>query len=914
MGNQKRIQATLVSHTHWDRAWYMPYQEFRVRLVRLVDRLLEILRTNPDFGVFMLDGQMCVMEDYLQVRPLRAAELQALCQSGRIQIGPWYILADEFLSSPEALIRNLMWGHRMGLPYGGVMQAGYVPDGFGHIAQLPQILRGFGIDSAFFWRGMGAEGDRLGSEFEWAAPDGASVTAILMPYGYHNISNLGYGIHWGDTSQLLFSAELAQEQICLTLEQLKPFAHTATRLLMNGIDHAEAEPRLPQIIARANQELEDVHVTQGTLLDHLRRVRASGVKLPRFAGEFRWGRYSEVLQGVYSTRIYLKQANQRVETLLERYMEPLAAFAWLGGASIPEGKDDLIWMAWRMLIQSHAHDDMYGSVVDQTSRETLQRIGQAEQIGRALLLSLVRALALQVNCNRQAAGMPLLVYNPLNQTRCEVAVGEVDFDLDDQALAGMQVVDGDGKAAPHQVLADLGEQTWMEVNKANHKRRLRIAIQADVPGCGHRVYFVRGTSEARAAGRSQPMNLPTPVFDANEFHRLTIAGDGTPEIEDLPQGGARYTGLHYFEDVEDAGDGYSYAPCAQSQTLSTRGKPVRVELLRQGLCITTWRVEQRLALPLGLSPDRQQRSAEMVDTPIVSEISLYAGQPGVYILTEIDNRARDHKLSVVFPTRMNPAAAVVDESFTTVARPVDLPPAPGWVEDPTPLMHQRAFTDLSEGKHGLAVLNRGLPLVEVRRAEGGTQISLQLLRATGWLSRGDLSTRQVVAGPMVEAPEAQCLGRQRFEYTILPHAGEREAVYPLAYAYVTPLLVERADTFEGDNLPEMNMTGNDPTKAIPLPWRREGPLPDILSFLTVEPQALVLSAVRRTADGLGLVGRAYNNSVEAVNGRITCWKPPSEAWCTNLNEERQSPLEVKDEKTVELPVKGGEVVTVELRF
>ena len=117
------------------------------------------------------------------------------------------------------------------------------------------------------------------------------------------------------------------------------------------------------------------------------------------------------------------------------------------------------------------------------------------------------------------------------------------------------------------------------------------------------------------------------------------------------------------------------------------------------------------------------------------------------------------------------------------------------------------------------------------------------------------------------------------------------------------------------------MTGDDPAKAIPLPWRRAGPLPDVLSFLAVEPQALVLSAVRRTADGLGLVVRAYNISLETVNWLITCCPSPSsesrrvsEAWRTNLNEERQSPLEVKDEKTVELPVKSGDVVTVELRF
>ena len=150
--NTPVFHATLVSHTHWDRAWYCTFQEYRIRLVRLVDRLLDILEHDPGFQVFMLDGQMSVLEDYLDVRPENAGRLQTLCRSGRVQVGPWYVLADEFLVSPEALIRNLMVGRRMGQPYGGVMSIGYVPDGFGHIAQLPQIFRGFGMDSAFFWR------------------------------------------------------------------------------------------------------------------------------------------------------------------------------------------------------------------------------------------------------------------------------------------------------------------------------------------------------------------------------------------------------------------------------------------------------------------------------------------------------------------------------------------------------------------------------------------------------------------------------------------------------------------------------------------------------------------------------------------------------------------------------------------
>ena len=199
--SEKR-NVVIVSHTHWDRAWYVTFQEFRARLVRLVDRLLKIMDEQPDYRVFMLDGQMAVLEDYLEVRPQRQPELVSLCEQGRLKIGPWYVLADEFLVSPESLIRNMILGQRMGEVYGGVSKIGYVPDGFGHIAQLPQILNGFGIDNAIFWRGLGEEGERLGTEFLWKAPDGSAVTTIWMPYGYHNISNLGYAIHWGDISQM----------------------------------------------------------------------------------------------------------------------------------------------------------------------------------------------------------------------------------------------------------------------------------------------------------------------------------------------------------------------------------------------------------------------------------------------------------------------------------------------------------------------------------------------------------------------------------------------------------------------------------------------------------------------------------------------------------------------------------------
>jgi len=249
------------------------------------------------------------------------------------------------------------------------------------------------------------------------------------------------------------------------------------------------------------------------------------------------------------------------------------------------------------------------------------------------------------------------------------------------------------------------------------------------------------------------------------------------------------------------------------------------------------------------------------------------------------------------------------------------------VEDPTPLMHQRAFTDLSDGRRGLAVLNRGLPCVEVERtgpgtrAPGtdapGTRLALTLLRCVGWLSRDDLGNRHVAAGPLLPTPGAQCPGEHVFEYALLPHAGDWQAVQRFARNYTAPLRLARADTHEGMELREMPFIGveldwyNQVVK--PIPWPREGRLPDRLSFLSLEPDSLILSAVRRSADGRGLVVRFYNPTAGPVTAGLTSWRPILTAYRLNLNEERQEVLDASDRHRVTIPVRGGQIVTCELR-
>ena len=109
---------------------------------------------------FTLDGQAATVDDYLEVRPEAEPLIRRLIAEGRLAIGPWQILMDEFLVSGETIVRNLEFGWARAEALGGAMPVGYLPDMFGHIAQMPQILRRAGIERAVVWRGVPAAIDR----------------------------------------------------------------------------------------------------------------------------------------------------------------------------------------------------------------------------------------------------------------------------------------------------------------------------------------------------------------------------------------------------------------------------------------------------------------------------------------------------------------------------------------------------------------------------------------------------------------------------------------------------------------------------------------------------------------------------------------------------------------------------------
>ncbi|MGN1099390.1 MAG: alpha-mannosidase, partial [Christensenellales bacterium] len=161
------------SGTHRDREWYQTYQGFRLMCVDFIDDMIDYLEKNPGFKVFHLDGQTIILQDYLEIMPENEQRLRRLIRDGRILIGPWYTMPDEFILSGESLIRNLRLGHRLSKEWGvSAWKNGYLCDIFGHISQMPQILSGFGIRTAVLGRGTNeAETPMF---FEWKSPDGSS--------------------------------------------------------------------------------------------------------------------------------------------------------------------------------------------------------------------------------------------------------------------------------------------------------------------------------------------------------------------------------------------------------------------------------------------------------------------------------------------------------------------------------------------------------------------------------------------------------------------------------------------------------------------------------------------------------------------------------------------------------------------
>lgn len=863
----------VISHTHWDREWYLPFELHRRRLVALLDELLERFERDQDYRHFHMDGQVVPLLDYLEIRPHRREDIVRAVQTGRMSVGPWFVLQDEYLTSGEANVRNMLIGLRLAREFGEPMSVGYLPDAFGNISQMPQILAGFDIDSAVFGRGVGAwpppawdgtpERADYNSEWWWESPDGSKVLGIFFANWYANAVTI----------------PADPDTVLDTVQQLRrsaaTFASTSHLLFMNGSDHTPSQPDVADAIRLANERLEDAKMVHSNFTDYIAAVRAELGELDTHHGEMRslftdgWGTLTNVL----SSRIYQKQANYRCQNLLEKWVEPFAAVAWKLGVGTYDA--DLLRHAWKTLMLNHPHDSICGCSVDPVHREMDVRFEKVEQLGGQLAAEALKTLADRVQApvgvgDTEAA--TVVVFNPTAGRRCEVVSAVVDFP-EKADIAGLRAVDTDGKEVPCGIAEDLGV-VWMYrlpdvgFREVYHARRIRVEFLADVPGMGYAACRVEAAPDACKA-----RSVETRAME-NEHFRLEIADDGTLTLTDKATG-ERFEGVHRLEDSLDVGNEYDYRAPAEDEIVSPVAADTTVEAIERSS------VGERCTVRTSLSV-----RGEML--PISYTLLLAHGSRRVDVSLTVDNRAWNHRLRVLVPTDTKTDTAYADGQFDVVARAIQ--PMPNWT-NPSYCHAQQAFVRVADERRGIALANRGLPEYEVLR-DGRNTIALTLLRAVGEL--GDWG--------VFPTPQAQCERKLTLEYAIIPQAGAFGAAEAEAQgrAFAAPLQAVQAHA---------ELVADEPATAeVKKP---EAALPSTSAFVELSPNTLVLSAVKKAEDRDGVVVRLYNPTEQAVKARLRTALPVREAHEVNLAERRLGKLSVKD-GAVELDTPAKKIVTVEL--
>ena len=805
----------LVPHTHWDREWYLPFQSFRLRLVGLIDRLLALMEADERF-VFTLDGQLATVDDYLEVRPEAEGRIRDLVRAGRLAVGPWHVLMDEFLVSGESMIRNLQLGLTRAEELGGELAVGYLPDQFGHVAQMPQILRRAGIEHAAVWRGVPAAIDK--HAFRWVAPDGSAVRAEYLPQGYWNAAHL------------LALPDRVPAKVRLLDEAMRPFFGDDDVLAMYGTDHAEPDPDLVALVAAANGAENGHRLELTTLAGYFSHVEGTdggqtgdspgtvpgqtgdrrgtdpGTGL-EWTGELRSAARANLLPGVVSARVDLKAACARAERLLERYAEPLHA---LWGDSWPR---PLLDLAWRRVIESSAHDSICGCSADAVCRQVLVRLEEAEQIAAGLTDDAANALG-----GRAPHGSTVVV-NPSPNDRADLVEldlaipddwEDVSLELPDGTLLATQelgrnepmvlarelrgadvppflarrlhgrelfgrqlngfALDADGdRPRLTLVVGDEPDPAWLDVDE------LRAEIELATNASPEERWLVRALSPPRrrlaalvpapALGWTcvRPVPRATGVDTAVRAEGRRLVGD-LVDVEVAEDGTLRVGGVEgvaRIVDGGDYGDTYNYAP-PESDTFVDGPESVSLEVAAAGPLRAELVVRRRYRWPVGLRDDGAARAEETAPADVETRIELRAGEPFVRVRVSFDNPSRDHRVRLHVPLRSEATGSSAEGQLAVVERGLEA--EGGFGEAAVATFPARGF--VSAG--GIAVLLEHVVEYEVvdRR-----ELALTLLRSSGLISRNENRWREDPAGPEIAVPDAQLLGPRTTALAILPHDG-----------------------------------------------------------------------------------------------------------------------------------------------
>ncbi len=853
----------IIPHSHWDREWYQSFEAHRIKLVELFDAIIEEMEKSDEYTYYHMDGQFIPVEDYLEIRPHMRDRLQKLIKEGRIQVGPWYVLQDEFLTSGEANVRNMLYGIQLSKKFGAEpLMCGYFPDAFGNVGQAPQICQGFGIDNAVFGRGLNDVGSDnqvirqngiTKSELIWRAPDGSEVIGILFTHWYSN------------ANELPAEPDALRERILRLCHSMDRFSVTDHLLGMNGCDHQPLQRNLVDVIKLANEVQDEYKVVQSNMKDYIEEIRKYRDKLTPFTGEI-IGQYTSgicLLTSTASTHIDIKTRNWRNQHTLERLAEPATRLAALVGGQYDR---DFFLYAWRRLMQNHPHDSICTCSCDEVYDAMLARFDSSQQVADKMVENALTHLAGAVNTNC-GGDMAILVLSLEPGKSTTTVKANVDFSRDANAQA-IAIYDAEGNLVPAKVNRIDNQFTYTLPNDRFRQPRRVDRFEVEFPvtteGMGWQVYKVVKVDAAPA------VDCPIAIREGgmeNETLSLTFNADGSFDLTDK-RTGRTFRNQNRLEDQPDVGESYNFKAGGDAVLCDT----AEISLFETTAYSATFKTSAKLP----------------GDATVTSYITLQKGVSRVDIKSVILNNGEDHRIRALFDSDVLTAHALSEGQFDLTARPIE--PTFTW-ENPDNLQKTQAFVAMEPAANGcadscaesgvegacLAIANRGICEYEILR-NGHNTVAITLLRCVAEM--GDWGT--------FPTPKAQCKGEYTLEYAVVPYCTAcKGKAYRTAYDFAAPA-----------------------TLAIGTECH-EGKVPAAKQYVSFDNPYLHVTACKQAEDRDTTILRFFNLTGETQTLNATLCGCVKEAYLTNLNEERQSALTIED-GTLTLDIPAKKIITVEL--
>ncbi|MDD3402281.1 MAG: glycoside hydrolase family 38 C-terminal domain-containing protein [Hespellia sp.] len=880
----KRKTGYVIPHTHWDREWRYPIWENRLYLRDLMEELTETLEKQEGYKSFLLDGQVVAVHDYLEVCPKERERIEKLICEKRIQIGPWYTLPDLYPISGESIVRNLLKGKKEAEKLGGYLKIGYESFGWGQPSQLPQIYKGFDIDTVIISKNVDkTKAPR--SEFKWIGADGTEVLATRLgedaranffmnayleimtgkaykteEYEYHYGQD-GQVYHQADKKQYIqdyfrmenteyIHGEKVRESVQKAWDGMNASWLEDDRAMMDGTDSTTAQPLLMELLSEINQQCETIDFKNSSIEEYVQILKE---KLPmdqllEIHGEMRDGPTTSLSGNALMTRPHIKTLNKQVQSQLFAQAEPVSSVLYMSGERY---ESHFLEKAMDYLLLSHPHDSINGVTQDKTVEDVLYRLSQAGEIAELVYNRGIQHIIRRIDFSKyEKDDILFVVFNPSAKPRKEVLKVYLDTPRE-QNIWDFKIVDSEGI-----------EREMQEIERTEavspvvhlHSRpfpyytdRHAVWVETgEVPAGGYQVYALTECSKYNRKTKFWAKTRKTKGeeigFGCDEMDNgilnVKVNQDGSLTVQDQ-RNGEMYGPLNYYESTGDVGDYWMYYPPYNNSTYTTRGLQAEIRMTDNGNLSATIAAEITMKLPkFAYRPEnyihgKSCRSEEKETVQITTYYTLKKGSSQVEVDVKLDNRCRDHRMSVIMDSDVHTETIDAEGHFVVDHRDaLPLKDSEGAYFNELTTQPMQDFVSVYDGTRGLGVVTDCLGEYELRKSKA---LAFTLFRAV----RNIICTEFRSEGYFPDQDGGQLQRELEYHYAIAPQNG----------TYEEEKMADRAEQFKVALKPVQT---NVPNVA-------HGSLPLKHSFYEVKGNVSV-SCFKKAENGEAVILRMFNLS------------------------------------------------------